>query len=252
MKGNLRRIEDTLNQLTQKQNAGAASSQAAPPSPAISTSSVSFEVQKRTQTKPISPAVEAALPVAPSFVQPISIPSTEPKSLNLPKLKTPTFTSHRNGANPALAVNLLHEIQIVAESWQTELTDLVRQIQDLYLEGPIVDGWLESASEPKSSSSVLRHAEVDRLMEYIEELAAQQNQKNTFENPHPGYRLCGLNADGQLWSCPCPPEQVPSVSLAIARHQKLRQLLTRKQYLETRLNQLSESLVVLHGQIKES
>ena len=50
---------------------------------------------------------------------------------------------------------------------------------------------------------------------------------------------------------PVPPEQVPSVSMAIARYQQLRQLLERKQKLESRLNQLAETLVVLYGHIKE-
>jgi hypothetical protein len=145
---------------------------------------------------------------------------------------------------------LLAEIQTVAQGWQTELATLVRQIQDLYLEGPIVDGWLESAADPQSSSAVLRHAEIDRLMKYIDELATQA-QSDGLESSHPGYRLCGVNAEGQLWTCPCPPEQVASVSLAIARHQRLRQMLSRKQELESRLNHLSESLVVLRSQIKE-
>jgi hypothetical protein len=73
----------------------------------------------------------------------------------------------------------------------------------------------------------------------------------TQESPRVGYRLCGLGADGQLWSRPCPLEQVPQLSLAIARHQKLRQLLAQKQHLENRLNQLSQTLVELHGQLQE-
>lgn len=138
------------------------------------------------------------------------------------------------------------------EAWQAELNQILRQIQDLYLEGPIVDGWLESHSrEPEIDSSVLRHAEVDRLLDYIEEICSTPDHPIACETPRTGYRLCGLNADGQLWSCPCPPDQVPSLSLAIARHQKLRQLLTRKTHIETRLNQLAETLVVMHGHLNE-
>lgn len=54
-----------------------------------------------------------------------------------------------------------------------------------------------------------------------------------------------------MWTRPCPSEQVAGISMAIARYQKLRQLLGRKQYLELRLNQLAETLVMLHGHIKE-
>jgi hypothetical protein len=147
---------------------------------------------------------------------------------------------------------LLQEIQTTVEGWQTELHLILRQIQDLYLEGPIVDGWLESHThEPEIDSAVLRHAEVDRLLDYVEEICSTPEQQVATKVPRSGYRLCGLNADGQLWSCPCPPEQVPSLSLAIARHQKLRQLLGRKQHLETRLTQLAETLVVMHGHLQE-
>ncbi|KAM3093652.1 hypothetical protein ACKFKF_28885 [Phormidesmis sp. 146-12] len=270
MKRELRRIEETLNQLTVKVP-GSTSVSAPNASAQSATKALSFEVQPRAATKPpatkpvraaIAPAKLSApeesatqtvtLDAEKVFVQPFTVEPSESKIPNLPRLKTPTFSSHKNGANPFLASNLLKELQTTVESWQTEHHQILRQIQDLYLEGPIVDGWLESHSqEPEVDPSVLRHAEVDRLLDYIEEICASPDQQVTCETLRTGYRLCGLNADGQLWSCPCPPEQVPSLSLAIARHQKLRQLLGRKQHLETRLNQLSETLVVMHSHLKE-
>lgn len=170
---------------------------------------------------------------------------------SLPKLKTPSLTSHRNAANPAFAINLLQEIQESVASWQRELQKIVRQIQDIYLEGPIVNGWLESHERQSEAggTATLRHAEADRLMDYVEEICAHDG-KVSCQSPRTGYRLCGLDASGQVWSRPCPPEQVASVSMAIARYQKLRQLLGRKQYLETRLSQLAETLVILHGHIQ--
>ncbi|BAU04667.1 hypothetical protein NIES592_05620 [Fischerella major NIES-592] len=172
------------------------------------------------------------------------------KTPSLPKFKTPSFSNHRNAANPALAMNLLQEIQEIVACWQAELQKIVRQIQDVYLEGPIVNGWLESHTdnEPRGSAT-LRHAEVNRLMDYVEEICAQQS-KISYQSSSSGYRLCGLDASGTVWTRPCPPDQVASVSMAIARYQKLRQLLGRKQYLETRLSQLAETLVVLHGHIQ--
>lgn len=172
------------------------------------------------------------------------------KTPTLPKLKSPTFSNHRHAANPALAMNLLQEIQEVVAGWQKELQTIGRQIQDIYMEGPIVDGWLES--HPRESKDVeggVRPATVDRLMDYVEEDLNQPDAKVTLESPRTGYRLCGLDENGQFWSRPCPPDQVPSISLAIARHQKLRQLLSRKQDLEVRLSQLAETLVVMHGHI---
>jgi hypothetical protein len=175
------------------------------------------------------------------------------KTPNLPKFKTPSFSNHRHGANPALAVNLLQEIQENVIGWQKELQKILQQIQDIYLEGPIVNGWLESnpRETEKGGTATLRHGEVERLMDYVEEICAA-GAKVSYQSPVNGYRLCGLDAAGKVWSRPCPADQLPGVSLAIARYQKLRQLLGRKQYLETRLSQLAETLVILHSHIQQA
>lgn len=175
---------------------------------------------------------------------------------NLPKFKTPSFSNHRHGANPGLAVNLLQEIQENVIGWQKELQNILQQIQDIYLEGPIVNGWLESnpretEKAEKGGTATLRHAEVERLMDYVEEICAAGG-KVSYQSRVTGYHLCGLDASGKVWSRPCPTEQLPGVSLAIARYQKLRQLLGRKQYLETRLSQLAETLVILHSHIQQA
>jgi hypothetical protein len=172
---------------------------------------------------------------------------------SLPKLKTPSFSSHRHGANPALAMNLLQEIQETVAGWQTELQNILHQIQDIYLEGPIVNGWLESnpQEEEPAGTATLRHAEVDRLMNYVEEICASGG-KVSYQSSINGYRLCGVDDAGKVWSRPCPADQVANVSMAIARYQKLRQLLGRKQSLETRLSQLAQTLVVLHSHIQQT
>ncbi|MDJ0800076.1 MAG: hypothetical protein QNJ51_25265 [Calothrix sp. MO_167.B12] len=177
---------------------------------------------------------------------------------HLPKFKTASFSSHRHAANPAFAMNLLKDIQSDVAKWQMELKTIVRQIQDIYLEGPVVNGWLESHEKESATNgtATLRHAEVDRLMDYVEEICAASGAasgtKVSYQPSRAGYRLCALDSAGKVWSRPCPAEQVPSVSMAIARYQKLRQLLSRKQNLETRLSQLAETLVALHGHIQES
>jgi hypothetical protein len=170
----------------------------------------------------------------------------------LPKFKTPSFTNHRHGANPALSMNILQEIQEKVASWQIELQKIVQQIQDIYLEGPIINGWLESnPQEPETvGTATLRHGEVAQLMNYVEEICANGG-KESYKPLHTDYRLCGVDTAGQVWSRPCPVEQVPSVSIAIARHQRLRQLLTRKQELENRLSQLAETLVMVHSHIQQ-
>jgi hypothetical protein len=188
-----------------------------------------------------------------SSVQTFPAQDSGSKTPNLPKFKTPSFSSHRHGANPALALNLLQEIQEHVTGWQQELQTILQQIQNVYLEGPIVNGWLEAnPQEPEpGGTATLRHGEVDRLMNYVEEICATGGTVS-HQSSRSGYRLCGLDATGKVWSRPCPSNQVPTVSMAIARHQKLRQLLGRKQYLETRLSQLAETLVVLHSHIQQT
>ena len=117
--------------------------------------------------------------------------------------------------NSALALNLIQDLQGMVANWLTALDEVVRAIQALYDEGPIVDGWLEAGDT----------------------------------TPVATYRLCGLGEDGQVWQRGCPVEQVPDVSLAIARYQRLQLLLTRRRSLESRLNVLAEALINLHGEI---
>jgi hypothetical protein len=191
-------------------------------------------------------------------VQTFSAQDSGGKTPSLPKFKTPSFSNHRHGANPGLAMNLLKEIQEHVAGWEKELQTILKQIQDVYLEGPIVNGWLESNPQEKEKEketeqggkATLRHAEVDRLMDYVEEICATSAKAS--QSARTGYRLCGVDASGKVWSRPCPPDQVPSVSMAIARYQKLRQLLGRKQYLETRLSQLAETLVILHSHLQQA
>ena len=185
----------------------------------------------------------------------------------LPRSKPPSITHHRHASNPGLAVTLLQEIEARVQGWQQELEQIVQQIRSLYAEGPIVDGWLESSSDAHSTNAsqplnsqmltqsidlaTLRHAETDHLLKYIEELCSVKQPPVEQAEAGVSYRLCGLNADGQLWSRSCPPQQVPYVSLAIARYQKLRILFSKKRSLETHLQQLVETLTLLHGQLQE-
>jgi hypothetical protein len=241
MKPELQRIETALHQLTKANPTDSPKTSA---SVGHQTNSVGGRSQgHRTLDEP-------SFSVA---VQPFPARKHHGKTPTLPKLKPLSFSEHRHAANPALAMNLLEEIQEIVGRWQKELQTIVRQIQDVYMDGPIVDGWLEShAREAKETIGEVRHARVDRLMDYVEEeLNRSSDEKVTCESPRTGYRLCGLNADGQFWARPCPPDQVASVSLAIARHQKLRQLLSRKQELETRLSQLAETLIVMHGHLSK-
>jgi hypothetical protein len=259
MKQGLKRIEATLNQLH---------AQAATPlCPSLSGSQIVLRRQPnrsdpssgRTANSPSFNLVKEPSSLqkrtsSSEMVQPFPVQESCPAVPTLPKYKLPTFSSHRHAANPALAMGILKEMESIVGAWQIELQHLLRQIQELYLEGPIVDGWLESDSrEPRQrdrsertafSTTTLQPSEVDRMMKYVQEICASPSP-----NSRTGYRLCGLDADGQLWFRPCPADQVPQVSLAIARYHKLRQFLARKQDLESRLTQFAQDLVELHGKM---
>lgn len=212
---------------------------------------------------PASAAGPSSSPDRPSAASPAvvlltaGIPEGTPTP-TLPKLKPASFTSHRNAANPGLALGLLQEMQGIVSRWHTELHQIVRQIHDLYAAGPIVDGWLESYAQDDLPAPDLRHADVECLAHFVEKnwgMAEERALSPTSVNAPTGssaagYRLCGLKEDGQLWFRHCPAAQVPAVSVAIARHQQLRQLLARKQHLETQLGQISERLIHLHSEIQ--
>lgn len=211
----------------------------------------------KTSTKAKKEGTQKKTKAGSEVVKPFSSRSANAETPTLPKAKPPSFSNHRHAVNPNLAVGLLKEVEAIVVRWQLDLEQTVLEIQALYMEGPIVDGWLES--HPYGSPQVmqpigtatLRHAEIDRLMDYVEEICRVPQTLDPGEIPRTGYRLCGLDADGQMWSRPCPPQQVPYVSLAIARYQKLRILLAKKQNLENRLNQLIQNLTMLHGLMQE-
>lgn len=112
--------------------------------------------------------------------------------------KVPVLPKFEPGGDSTSCSTFLQNQHVTPTTSETELQQIVRQIRDLYLEGPIVDGWLESYPQ-------------------AEQLGEQPI----------GYRLCGLDPNGQMWSHHCPVNQLASVSIAIARYQKLQQLLER-------------------------
>lgn len=169
---------------------------------------------------------------------------------SFPRPKRPSFSRHRHDANPALALKVLQDIQVAVDTWHHDLKQTVQRIQALYLEGPIVDGWLETVDgtmpPPNLDAALLRHGDPQALSGYVdrlcESLGSPGGPTPAAATPTPTYRLCSLDSDGQVTYFPCPPEQLSTISLAIARHQKLRQLLDHKQYLEAKLKRAVDEL----------
>lgn len=166
----------------------------------------------------------------------------------LPRAKRPSFSSHRNDANAALALDLLSDVQSAILGWHQALRDTLMDIQKLYMSGPIIDGWLESTNRQTNQAdlddhvAVLRHGDPEQVAAYVEQLSQQAQADATTQGSQ--YRLCSLDADGQMQCQLCPPEQLGVVSQAIARNQQLRQLVSQKQYLEAKLKRASEALTV--------
>jgi len=199
----------------------------------------------------------------------LSVPTTDPHAVRpfssaaetahssplLEKVELPDAGSAdvpRQATNPGLAIGILKEIEKLLLDWQRELTELDLRIQDIQLEGPVIDGWLDSQPEATGQNpGFLQHADVEELQSYVEAMR-QSPQAFAGSSGRVTYRLCRLDADGKVQCQECPVDQVAPVSWAIARHQKLRQLLSRKQHLELRLSQLAETLVTVHSHLKES
>lgn len=247
MKPGLKRIKATLYQLGTQSSASYPESAATRKAHAPQTRknrTYSFEIRSSAQKRKAPDETVREGTLFPSTLEEQAFPEqqSDRKAPTLPKFKSPRFSSHSQVANPALAMNLLQETRDFDAACEAELQQIVRQIEDIYLEGPIVDGWLESYPRATEAGvTTLGHGSVDRLMDdYVEEVCSLEQGKVTCESPRAGYRLCGLDAAGQMWSHPCPLEQLPSVSIAIGRYQKLRQLLERKRYLENRLSQMQD------------
>lgn len=236
MKSDLKRIEATLQYLgssTAHPKLAATRTQAQPKN-----RSYSFEisgVQKHNSVQILGKASE------PSSKEPLSCLTDDLQSLPaqqsaLKEPVLPKFTAGDradSGSNPASKMNLSPQINITA--CKAELQQILHQITNLYIEGPIVDGWLESYQCPAPTDMTQRGESVTQ-MDYVQQ-GYIESGKVSCESPHAGYRLCGLNPDGQKWFRICPLEQLPSVTMAIARYQNLQQLLERKHYYETCLRQ---------------
>jgi hypothetical protein len=286
MNRQLKRIEQTLHSLEKTATVAPAQTTAAV-EPIASQSStaqsrtVSFQLSPAPQSRSATPAVKPAPPTASPAITSSPATTVEPAppvatfvtitsdSADVSeKFKLPTFTNqtntnhptlaassfgsgnlgfsrHQNGSNPDLALNLLQETLTLLQSWRSELQTVIRRIQEIYREGPIVDGWLEcSTQKVEATTEILRHAEVSHLMGYVEQICADPS------STQPEYRLCGLSADGRVWSSPCPQSQLASISLAISRHQKLQPLLQRQHVLENHLQQAAVITTKVHSQIQ--
>lgn len=230
MKADLKRIKATL------QNLGI-STASYPEPPATQNRSYSFEIAStaRKRNSAQQPRSKGTLIGGTLSLQMFPAHKNTEQEPVLPNFNS-SINRTRSGLNPALKKNSSPNYPDHA-TCVAEIEKIIHQIRHLYLEGPIVDGWLESQqyTPPKNMT---RHGDsVEPKTDYVQEVCNFEQGKVTCESPRAGYLLCGLDAAGKKWSRPCPLEQLPSVSIAIARYQKLQQLLKRKHYFESWLKQ---------------
>ena len=153
----------------------------------------------------------------------------------------PKFSHLRQDANPILAAHMLQEMYKMVMEWQQELQAIEKDSFNVTSSGPILAAWLESRTFKRGSTGEA----IPTPYITIEALDL------TNVDPKAGYRLCGLDEYGQLWTKPCPMAEILNVSRAIARYQQLKDLTERKQQLEQYIRQVLEDLVHLRLKLQD-
>ena len=184
-----------------------------------------------------------------------------PGTIILPPVGSEAAVSQRHEVNPALALNALGDIQALVVLWRDQLREVVRSLHAIHAQGPMVDGWLESsapashanAQSTAAEATLLRHGDADALMKYVESLDVQplSAAHSGLDAQATQYRLCSLDQNGQVRSQPCPPEQMGTVSIAIARYQKFKQLMGQKQALEAKLQTSVDQLNAVRSSLQQ-
>jgi hypothetical protein len=119
------------------------------------------------------------------------------------------------------------------------LEQVVQQIQALYYEGPIVDGWIDSFPTALESED-----EGEEIVFERPNLSTEVSSESNASLSIASYRVCGLDEFGQQWSYACSVEQLLELSVAISRYRKIQELLAQKRQLEAQLEaQLKASAI---------
>jgi hypothetical protein len=159
----------------------------------------------------------------------------------LAAVQIPKFSNLRQDANPILAAHMLQEMYKMVMEWQQELQSIEQDSFNVTASGPILAAWLESRTFQRGSTGEA----IPTPYITIEAIDL------TNVDPQAGYRLCGLDEHGQLWTKPCPMAEILNVSRAIARYQQLKTLNDRKQQLEQYIRQVLEDLVHLRLKLQD-
>jgi hypothetical protein len=171
--------------------------------------------------------------------------TVDPNSASNPKtdlVEVPKFSNLRQDANPILAAHMLQEMYKMVTGWQQELQDIEQDCLDISTSGPILAAWLESRT---FKTGIKGEAIPTPYVEIVDEINLATADAQT------GYRLCGIDEHGKLWTRPCPMADILSLSQAIARYQQLKDLNDRKQQIEFHIRQVLEDLVHLRLKLED-
>lgn len=160
----------------------------------------------------------------------------------LAPVQVPQFGNLHQDANLILATHMLQEMYKLVTQWQQQLQQIERDRHNISASGPVLAAWLESRSF-KLSNTTGRAIPTPYITVDVDGLTAV--------DPQAGYRLCGLDEHGQLWTRPCPMTEILSVSQAIARYQQLKDLTERQQKIELRVRHILEDLVHLRMKLED-
>lgn len=159
----------------------------------------------------------------------------------LVKVQVPKFSNIRQDANPILAAHMLQEMYKMVIKWQQELQEIDQSMFNITASGPILAAWLESRTfKPGVTGAAIPTPFVTVESIDLTEIDAQA-----------GYRICGLDEYGKLWTRPCLMTEILNVSRAIARYQQLKDLGDRKQQIEQYIRQILEDLVHLRLKLED-
>jgi hypothetical protein len=162
-------------------------------------------------------------------------------NFQLARLEVPKFTHIRQNSNPSLAAHMLQEMYRMVMQWQGELQAIEQDILNITASGPTLAAWLESRYfKPGMTGEPIPtpYTTVD-----VDDLTAVDARA--------GYRLCGLDEHGKLWTRPCLMSEILSVSMAIARYQQVKVAIDKKEKIELRISQIIEDLVYLRLKLED-
>lgn len=187
MKAELKRIEATLQQTgtikptSDPEPAATAKTQTRP--------AYSFEIYSATQKRHLPPRQQSSHATQHTSSEDSSAISVQSAQISAhPEPQLPNFNRsskyHRHVSRPIRPPWLEAPTDVVA--CQKHLQQIVHQIQTIYQEGPIVNGWLESSGHKLEPTTQLSRESSEYRTEYVAAACSFDQGRVTCESPRAG------------------------------------------------------------------